>query len=102
MLSDAVEAASRSVEDPNRKKFTKMVRLIMLKRIVDGQFSECDLSSRDLPKIVDTLVDALEASFHSRVKYPWQGKKTVPKKEKTDWRIGSDTGNDKEDRAFRL
>ena len=102
MLSDAVEAASRSVEDPNRKKFTKMVRLIMLKRIVDGQFSECDLSSRDLPKIIDTLVDALEASFHSRVKYPWQGKKTVPKKEKTDWRIGSDTGNDQEDRAFRL
>jgi hypothetical protein len=100
MLADAVEAASRSVPDPNRKKFRKMVRLIMFKRIVDGQFSECDLSSRDLPKIVDALVDALEASFHSRPRYPWQGKKAVPKK--TDWQIGADTGNDREDGAFRL
>ncbi len=100
MLADAVEAASRSVQDPNRKKFRKLVRLIMFKRIVDGQFSECDLSSRDLPKIVDALVDALEASFHSRVRYPWQDKKVVPKK--ADWQIGADTGNDQEDRAFRL
>ena len=100
MLADAVEAASRSIQDPNRNKFRKMVRLIMFKRIVDGQFSECDLSSRDLTKIVDALVDALEASFHSRVRYPWQGKKAVPKK--TDWQIGADTGNDREDRAFRL
>ncbi len=100
MLADAVEAASRSIQDPNRNKFRKMVRLIMFKRIADGQFSECDLSSRDLTKIVDALVDALEASFHSRVRYPWQGKKAVPKK--TDWQIGADTGNDREDRAFRL
>lgn len=81
MIADAVEAASRSIEDPNRKKFTKMVRLIILKRIVDGQFSDCDLSSRDLPKIVDALVDALEASFHSRVRYPWQGKRRPPKRQ---------------------
>ena len=102
MLADAVEAASRSIQDPNRKKFRKMVRLIMFKRIVDGQFSDCDLSTRDLTKVVDALVDALEASFHSRVRYPWQGKgkKVVPKK--TDWQIGADTGNDREDPAFRL
>ncbi len=77
-----------------------MVRLILVKRIIDGQFSECDLTSRDLAKIVKTLVDALEATFHSRIRYPWQEKKTPP--QKTDWRIGSDTGNDQEDRAFRL
>ncbi len=105
MVSDAVEAASRSLMDPTRKKFKKMVRLILVKRIVDGQFSECDLTSRDLSKIVKALVDALEASFHSRIRYPWQDKKALPPK--TDWRIGSDTGNDKNDkeergRAFRL
>lgn len=100
MVADAVEAASRSLEEPTRKKFKKMVRLILVKRIIDGQFSECDLTSRDLAKIVKTLVDALEATFHSRIRYPWQEKKTPP--QKTDWRIGSDTGNDQEDRAFRL
>jgi membrane-associated HD superfamily phosphohydrolase len=100
MVADAVEAASRSLEEPTRKKFKKLVRLILVKRIVDGQFSECDLTSRDLSKIVQTLVDALEASFHSRIRYPWQEKKAPP--QKTDWRIGSDTGNDQKDRAFRL
>ena len=99
MVTDAVEAASRSLEDPNRKNFEKMVRLILVKRIVDGQFSECDLSSRDLSKIVRALVDALEASFHSRIRYPWQEKKAVP--QKTDWRIGATSEPNQEDRAFR-
>jgi putative nucleotidyltransferase with HDIG domain len=102
MVSDAVEAASRSLKEPTRKKFNKLVRLILVKRIVDGQFSECDLTSRDLSKIVKSLVDALEASFHSRIRYPWQEKKVSPPK--TDWRIGSETGRNKEDRGrtFRL
>ena len=99
MVTDAVEAASRSLEDPNRKKFEKMVRLILVKRIVDGQFAECDLSSRDLSKIVRSLIDALEASFHSRIRYPWQEKKAPPKK--TDWRIGTTSESNQEDRAFR-
>ena len=100
MVTDAVEAASRSLEDPTRNKFEKMIRLILVKRIVDGQFAECDLSSRDLSKIVRALVDALEASFHSRIRYPWQEKKPVPKK-KAGWRIGASDEKNSEDRAFR-
>jgi putative nucleotidyltransferase with HDIG domain len=100
MVADAVEAASRSIEDPTRKKFKKMVRLILVKRIVDGQFSECDLTSRDMSIIVKTLVDALEASFHSRIRYPSQEKKAPP--QETDWQIGSDTENDQKDQTFRL
>jgi hypothetical protein len=99
MVTDAVEAASRSLEDPTRKKFEKMVRLILVRRIVDGQFSECDLSSRDLSKIVRALVDALEASFHSRIRYPWQRKKPAPKK--IGWRIGAVGDKDRDYRAFR-
>lgn len=101
MVADAVEAASRSMQDPTRKKFDKMVRLILVKRIVDGQFSECDLTSRDLNKIVLSLVDSLEASFHSRIRYPWQEKKK-PQKKKVAWRIGAKEEKDQEDRAFRL
>jgi hypothetical protein len=99
LVTDAVEAASRSLEDPTRRKFEKMVRLILVKRIVDGQFAECDLSSRDLSKIVRTLVDALEASFHSRIRYPWQEKK--PAFKKIGWRIGAVGEKDQDYRAFR-
>jgi len=101
MVCDSVEAASRSLLDPNRKEFSKMVRLILVKRIVDGQFAECDLSSRDLSKIVKALVDALEASFHSRIQYPWQQKKKSPPT-KTDWAAVKDGEGDQKDSAFRL
>jgi putative nucleotidyltransferase with HDIG domain len=72
MIVDAVEAASRSMEEPTREKIEKMIRLLVVKRIADGQFDECNLSTRYLAKIVQTLVDSLEASLHSRVVYPWQ------------------------------
>jgi putative nucleotidyltransferase with HDIG domain len=74
MIADAVEAASRSLEDPDRERIEKMIRLIVMKRINDGQFDECDLSTRQLARIIETLVGALEASMHSRVAYPWQEK----------------------------
>jgi hypothetical protein len=72
MIADAVEAASRSLREPSRREFDKMVRLIVLKRIADSQWSECDLDTRDIDRIIRCLVDSLEALFHSRVTYPWQ------------------------------
>jgi len=88
MVTNTVEAASRILEDPTRRKFEKMVRLILIKCIVDGQFAECDLSSRDLSKIVQALVDALEASIHFGPN-------------KTGWRIGAVPESHQKDRAFR-
>ena len=101
MICDAVEAASRSLLDPSRKEFRKMVRLILVKRIVDDQLSECDLSSRDISKIVNALVDALEASFHSRIQYPWQEKKTPPRT-RPNWTVNKGGQGDQKDSAFRL
>ena len=75
MIVDAAEATSRSFENPTREKLENMVRFIIEKRIADGQFDECDISTRDLGKIVQSLTGALEASFHSRVEYPWQEEK---------------------------
>ena len=72
MIADAVEAASRSLKSPGRGSFEKLVRFIVVKRIADSQFSECVLDTRDIDAIVHSMVDALEASFHSRVRYPWQ------------------------------
>ena len=74
MIVDAVEATYRSIEGPTREKIEKMIRLLIVKRVADGQFDECNLSTRYLARIVRVLVDSLEASFHSRVLYPWQEK----------------------------
>jgi cyclic-di-AMP phosphodiesterase PgpH len=72
MIADAVEAASRTLTEPTRVTFDHLVRTIIVKRISDGQFSECDLDTREIEKIVTALVDSLEATFHSRIRYPWQ------------------------------
>jgi putative nucleotidyltransferase with HDIG domain len=88
MIADAAEAASRSMQDPSRSKFEKMIQLIIVKRINDGQFGECDLTTRDLSKIKDALLEALEASFHSRIQYPWQEKEKAKKKSRWTFGIG--------------
>lgn len=72
MIADAVEAASRSLKSPGRESFEKLVRFIVVKRIADSQFSECVLDTRDIDAVIHAMVDALEAAFHSRVRYPWQ------------------------------
>jgi hypothetical protein len=74
LIVDAVEATSRSIPSPTKKKIEKMIRFIIEKRIADGQFDECDLSTCDLAKMNRALLDSLEATFHSRVAYPWQEK----------------------------
>jgi putative nucleotidyltransferase with HDIG domain len=74
MIVDAVEATFRSMESTTREKVEKMILLNIVKRIVDGQFDECNLSTRKIAKIVETLTDSLEATSHSRITYPWQEK----------------------------
>ncbi len=72
MIVDAVEAASRTLNEPSREEIQNLVRLIIEKRMAEGQLDDCELSTRDIGKIVHVLTDTLEASFHARVEYPWQ------------------------------
>jgi len=74
MIVDAVEATSRTIEEPTREKIEAMIRHIIVNRITDGQFDECNLSTREIATIVTVLVHSLEAAFHTRVEYPWQQK----------------------------
>jgi putative nucleotidyltransferase with HDIG domain len=100
-IADAVEAASRSLQQPTRKKFEKMVRLITVKRIADGQFGDCFLTTRDIEKLTRSLVDSLEASFHSRIRYPWQEGAKKPNKKHAQWIVGVEE-IDQEVQTFRL
>jgi membrane-associated HD superfamily phosphohydrolase len=74
MIVDAVEATSRTIEEPTREKIEAMIRHIIQNRISDGQFDECNLSTSEIAKIENVLIHSLEAAFHTRVEYPWQQK----------------------------
>jgi len=77
MIVDSVEATFRSMEAPAQDQIEKMILLNIVKRIADGQFDECNVSTSDIAKIVETLTHSIEATFHSRVTYPWQEKKKL-------------------------
>ena len=75
MIVDSVEATFRSMEAPTQEQIERMILLNIVKRIADGQFDECNVSTRDIAKIVEILTHSIEATFHSRITYPWQDKK---------------------------
>lgn len=43
---------------------------IIKDRLQDGQFSECDLTFKELQIVCKTLCETLNGIFHSRITYP--------------------------------
>ncbi len=72
MVADAVESASRSLQEPAPARIEALVRELAMKRLLDGQFDECSLTLQELRTVEDSLVKSLTAMYHSRVKYPDQ------------------------------
>lgn len=70
LLADSVEAATRSLEDPNPKKIEELVRKIINNKFIDGQLDECNLTLKEIDQIAMTFTKALSAMYHTRVKYP--------------------------------
>ena len=72
MLADGVESACRTLVDPTPARIESLVHDIAQKRLLDGQFDECELTLKELRVIEVSLVKSLTAVYHSRVKYPDQ------------------------------
>lgn len=75
MLVDSVEAASRTIDPPERERFEEMVQRILFVKLRQGQLDESGLTLAELRTISTQLVDSLCSIYHSRIKYPWQEKK---------------------------
>jgi putative nucleotidyltransferase with HDIG domain len=72
MLADAVESASRTLVEPTPSRIENLVEEITMKRLLDGQFDECDITLQDLRSVQDSLIKSQIAIYHGRVKYPEQ------------------------------
>lgn len=70
LLADSVEAATRSIDEPNLNKIEATVRKVINNKFIDGQLDDCNLTLRDIEKISSTFVRILSAMYHTRVKYP--------------------------------
>ncbi|MFO7315601.1 MAG: HD family phosphohydrolase [Bacilli bacterium] len=74
-IADSVEAAARSMKEPNAEKLRNLVQSIIKERLEEDQFDECDISIRELKVIEKVLCETLNGTFHSRIEYPKDGKK---------------------------
>ena len=72
MLADIIEATSRSMTDQSPEAIADMIHNTIHGRFDEGQFSECDLSIRELFKLEKEFLHSLDGTFHTRVKYPGQ------------------------------
>ncbi len=70
MLADAVEAASRTLNDPTPARIRGMVQKIINNIFIDGQLNECELTLKDLNNIARSFNRILSGIFHHRVDYP--------------------------------
>ncbi|MBN1213204.1 MAG: HDIG domain-containing protein [candidate division Zixibacteria bacterium] len=70
MLADAVEAASRTLEDPKPARINNLIQRIISDRFQSGELEECPLTLRDLALIKEAFAQVLIAAFHHRVVYP--------------------------------
>ena len=70
MLADAVEAASRTLDDPKPARIHNLIQRIIDDRFKSGELDECPLTLRDLAKIRQAFAKVLIGAFHHRVTYP--------------------------------
>lgn len=69
-VADSVEAAVRSMKEPNADKIKKLIQSIIKEKILDGQFDECDLSLKEIKKMEESFCTTMNGTFHSRIEYP--------------------------------
>ncbi|WP_394826446.1 HDIG domain-containing metalloprotein [Pendulispora albinea] len=74
MLVDSIEAASRTIQPPEKAKFEEMIQRILFTKLKTGQLDESGLTVEDLKILIVKMADTLVAMYHGRIKYPWQEK----------------------------
>lgn len=70
MLSDTVEAASRSLDEISEEALSEMVDRLVKEKTDDHQLDECQLTFEELGSVKRVLIKTLAIAGHLRVKYP--------------------------------
>jgi hypothetical protein len=74
MMTDAVEAASRSLPDYTEQSIRNLVGRIIDSQVQDGYFRECPITFRDIQYAKTVLIEKLKIIYHTRISYPEEKK----------------------------
>ena len=70
MMSDAVEAASKSLKDPTIDKIQNFVETIVDKQVEEKQFNDCNITFAEIETVKIVLSKKLLDVYHLRLAYP--------------------------------
>lgn len=70
MMSDAVEAASRSLPEYTEESISNLVNRIIDNQVAEGYFEECPITFRDIATAKRVLIEKLKSIYHTRIQYP--------------------------------
>ena len=69
-IVDSAEAATRAMKEPTLEKVEALVHSIIVNRLEDEQFVECDITMKEIVIVEKMIVTSLNGTFHSRIEYP--------------------------------
>ena len=70
MMSDTVEAASRSLKEYTEDSISELVNKLIDGQVADGNFTDCPITFRDISAAKAVLIERLKAMYHTRIQYP--------------------------------
>ena len=70
MLADSLEAASKSLKNPDAKDIDDLVERIIETKIKDGQLIDSPLTFSELGKCKEVFKSRLKSMNHVRIEYP--------------------------------
>ena len=76
-IVDSAEAATRAMKEPTLEKVEALVHSIIMNRLEDEQFVECDTTMKEIAIVEKMIVTSLNGTFHSRIEYPTIKKQEV-------------------------
>jgi cyclic-di-AMP phosphodiesterase PgpH len=70
MMADSVEAASRSLKNPDAESLGKLVDRIIDRQLETAQFVNADITMKDISMVKKILKKRLMTIYHVRIEYP--------------------------------
>lgn len=78
MIADAVESICRTLDEPTASRIETVVNDVVMKRLTDGQFDDCEITLRELHLVEKSLVRTLLGIYHARIAYPTAADRVTP------------------------
>ncbi|WP_338132310.1 HDIG domain-containing metalloprotein [Blattabacterium cuenoti] len=67
MIADSIEAASKSIKNPSDKDLENLVENIIEKQKIENQFSNADITLKEIEKVKQVLKKKLKNIYHTRI-----------------------------------